>query len=159
MSAGRFLGVFTGSRSCRGSRRSSSRPSRFICALLQCRCSDIHARADKSGRDAIFFCQQIVALLADRNDRNRVRLHFHFQSGLAGDVTQRFAKRNLTECDGDPRFTGRDRRRRDHGGRSNRARGNGRCDTCRSTFRRNNARWKLRGLDRNRWRRDLAKWR
>src|SRR5207248_9950700 len=79
MSASRFLRVFT-SASSRSRRSWRSPRSSFVGALLQRRCAHVHARADESGRDTILFCEQVVALLAHRNDRNRVRLHFHFPS-------------------------------------------------------------------------------
>ena len=66
--AGRFLRVFSGAGCRSGCSSRRRRGAGFVCAALQGRCLDIHARADESGRHPIFFCDQIVALLADRNN-------------------------------------------------------------------------------------------
>ena len=86
VAAGRFLRVFPGAGRRSGGRRRSCRAS-FVGALFQRGRANIYTRADESGRHPILFCNQIIALLGDRNNRDGVRLDFHFQAGLAGDVT------------------------------------------------------------------------
>ena len=84
--------------SARGFLRIFARPARARCrsrGLIERRYANVHRAADESGQNTIFFRNEIGALLADRNDRDRVRLDLHFQTGLAGDVAQRFAERDL----------------------------------------------------------------
>ena len=85
MSARGFLRIFARPARARGRSR----------GLIERRYTDVHRAADESGRNTIFLRNEISALLADRNDRHRVRLDLHFQAGLAGDVAQRFAERDL----------------------------------------------------------------
>ena len=65
--------------------------------------TDIERAAEKFRRHVISLCDQIVALLGERNNSNGIRFDFNLQSRLIGDVTQRFAKWNVIQCHSDAR--------------------------------------------------------
>ena len=86
---GGFLGVL---RRC-PPRRAGRPPAAFSDDA-----ADVHGAADEPRRHAIFLREQIIALLAHRNDRDRIWLDLDLQASLAGDVAQRFAERNLIQA-------------------------------------------------------------
>src|ERR1043166_3231686 len=161
MSAGGLFGIFAGASCTACGRR--CRLARFVRGTLQRRWANVHARANEPRRNAIFLCDEIITLLGNWNDRNRVGLDFYFETGLRRDVAQRFAERNLIEGDRDARFGRRNGRSRNKCGRDNRFRGNRSCN--RAGWR--GFRWNSRGgtrlirrgrLNWNRQRRSLVGW-
>src|SRR5437773_3720362 len=72
--------------------------------------TNIEWTAEKFRRHVISLCDQIVALLAERNESNGIWFHLDFQRSLSGDVPQGFAERNVIQSQCDPRAG----RARDH---------------------------------------------
>ena len=93
LTAGRFLGVLSCADGPDGSRCSR----RCLVSSPAQQRAPAKCGADEIGWDPIFFCNQVVALFADRNDRYSVRFYLHLQPGLGRNVTQRFTERNLIE--------------------------------------------------------------
>src|SRR5206468_10954030 len=75
--------------------------------------TNIERSAEEFWRHVIAFRDQVVALLCEGNDGNSVWFHFDFQSGLTGDVAQRFTERDVIKSYSDARACrprdGRDR--------------------------------------------------
>src|SRR5439155_8981151 len=86
--------------------------------------TDIERAAEEFRRHMIALCDQIVALLGERDNRNGIRFYFDFQSGLIGDVPQCFAKGNVVERHSD---AGACRARCGRGGRRCTRTSAGRC--------------------------------